>query len=71
MAATAVFAIVIGALAILLIGTVLSMRNRVYPGEESKSDVYAFQDCYDLCSTNPKDGFSQSCKTECLNFGGA
>jgi hypothetical protein len=57
------------ALAVLLFGTVLLVRNR---RRERAETSFGFKDCYDLCLDDPKrDEASRSCTTECLSYGGA
>jgi hypothetical protein len=57
------------ALAVLLFGTVLMVRNR---RRERVETSFGFNDCYDLCLDDPKrDEASRSFTTECLSYGGA
>lgn len=70
MAIEILFAIALIALAVLLIGTVLLVRNRIDRRMEALASERSFKDCYDLCATDPKGGTSRSCSTECLSYGG-
>ncbi len=70
MAIDTIFAIVMFvALAVLLFGTVLLVRNR---RREVTETSFGFKDCYDLCLDDPKrEEASRSCTTDCLSYGGA
>ncbi len=70
MAIETIFAIVMFvALAALLFGTVLLVRNR---RRERVETSFGFEDCYDLCLDDPKrEEASDSCKTMCVSYGGA
>jgi hypothetical protein len=70
MAIETIFAIVmLIALAVLLFGTVLLVRNR---RRQPVGTSFGFNDCYDLCLDDPsKAETSDSCKTMCLTYGGA
>jgi hypothetical protein len=69
MAIETIFAIVMLALAVLLFGSILLVRNR---RRESTEASFGFNDCYDLCLNDPKrEEASRSCTTECFSYGGA
>jgi hypothetical protein len=69
MAIETIFAIVMLALAVLLFGSILLVRNR---RRESAETSFGFNDCYDLCLNDPKrEEASRSCTTECFSYGGA
>jgi hypothetical protein len=68
MAIETIFAIVMLALAVLLFGSILLVRNR---RRESAETSFGFKDCYDLCLSDPKREASRSCTTECFSYGGA
>ncbi len=70
MATEIVFAIALGALAVLLIGTVLLVRNRIDRKMGESTTERSFKDCYELCATDPTGGTSRSCTTDCLSYGG-
>jgi len=70
MAIEILFAIALIAIAVLLIGTVLLVRNRIDRRMEASASERPFKDCYDLCATDPKRVTSRSCSTECLSYGG-
>jgi hypothetical protein len=70
MATEILFAIALSALAVLLIGSVLLVRNRIDRRMEASAAERPFRDCYDLCATDPKGWTSRSCSTECLSYGG-
>jgi hypothetical protein len=70
MAIEILFAIALSAIAVLLIGTVELVRNRIDRRIEESAAERPFKDCYELCATDPKGGISRSCSTECLSYGG-
>jgi hypothetical protein len=51
MAIETIFAIVMLALAVLLFGSILLVRNRRREGADPS---FGFKDCYDLCLNDPK-----------------
>ena len=51
MAIETIFAIVMVAVAVLLFGSILLVRNR---RRESVETSFGFKDCYDLCLNDPK-----------------
>jgi hypothetical protein len=62
MAIETIFAIVMLALAVLLFGSILPVRNRRREGVEP---LFGFKDCHDLCLNDPKrEEASRSCTTE-------
>ncbi len=69
MATEIVFAIALIALAVLLIGTVLLVRNRIDRRIEESTAERSFKDCYDLCATDLKGGLP-GLQHECLSYGG-
>jgi hypothetical protein len=69
MAIETIFAIVMLALAVLLFGSILLVRNRRREGVDPS---FGFKDCYDLCLNDPnREEASRSCTTECFSYGGA
>jgi hypothetical protein len=68
MAVEWLFAIMLGALAVILFGSVWLFRRRV-TGETSGGGAHTFKDCYELCAREGDKPLSVSCATMCATTG--